>query len=255
MSKVCKEPFCIEYLCCKFFVNEGEGIINIYDKLFGTNEKKNTISLGGKTYDLSLSKNSEFSDVPTFLEWYKSVCCESNNEPELTDEIRVDKEYICNDGFYEVVVTSYDLTGVEVSVTSTLTTIPCDSGIDVEVDYLCNIVTGFYDEIVKVFDINGVEVSTTTNTTTIPCVVPCTPAMESFQGDNATLTSYNKINLFMPKCCEVTITTDAGTITFPAQDCAWTWCDSFDCELTSYTVSASNPDCLDKITTILTKSK
>ena len=103
-------------------------------------------------------------------------------------EVRCDKEYICNDGFYEVVVTCFDSNGAETSVTSTLTTIPCDSGIDVEVDFLCNSVTGFFDQIITVFDINGVIESTTTNATTIACPKDCEAI-----GSKGTLTNWSDL--------------------------------------------------------------
>lgn len=113
--------------------------------------------------------------------------------------------------------------------------------------------------------INGVEESTTniwvladgTTTDTLPtgltsCVEECDPAVESFLGDNATLVNFNSMELFIPKCCEVTVNTSAGSFTLPAQSQKWFYCKEFGCNITEYEIVA---DCTDDITTILTRTK
>lgn len=81
--------------------------------------------------------------------------------------------------------------------------------------------------------------------------VLCDPKVETFQGSNATLTQFNEICVMIPKCCEIAITTNAGIIVIPAQPGSYSFNKKFDCFLTSYSISG---DCVDKVTTILTKS-
>lgn len=85
----------------------------------------------------------------------------------------------------------------------------------------------------------------------------CDPKWESFTGDNATLKAFNKLSLFIPACCSVTIKTDAGVITLPAQNGPWNFCEEFGCDLTAYSIAVGADDTctVEDITTILTKTK
>ena len=110
---------------------------------------------------------------------------------------------------------------------------------------------------------DGIEVSTSTfwivdgvKITTEPldiieCEV-CDPQTESFLGDNATLTQFNNITVIIPKCCEATITTSAGTIIIPSIGGAKVMTEHFDCFVSDYQITST---CVDEITTILTKTK
>lgn len=94
--------------------------------------------------------------------------------------------------------------------------------------------------------------STNINPGVVDCIEPCNPLVESFQGNNPTLSEFNNITAIVPSCCEVTITTSAGTITIPAQNSRFTFNQSYDCLVSNYMLSG---DCIDDITTILQKSK
>lgn len=98
--------------------------------------------------------------------------------------------------------------------------------------------------------VNGVK--TDTNPGAIDCVEECNPLIESFTGNNSTLDSFNSIEVFIPKCCNVTITTTAGTFTLPSQQSTWVYTKQFDCNVGSYNIESN---CINEITTILTKTK
>jgi hypothetical protein len=85
-----------------------------------------------------------------------------------------------------------------------------------------------------------------------PCVEVCDPAVESFLGNNATLALFNEFSVFVPSCCELTITTSAGEIVLPAQQAPFMFCQKFECFISDYVLSG---DCVDEVRTILTKTK
>lgn len=80
----------------------------------------------------------------------------------------------------------------------------------------------------------------------------CQPNTESFKGNLATLPEFNDIVVFIPQCCEVTITNSAGSIVLPTQQSNWVYTQRYDCLVSNYNISSS---CVDEITTILTKTK
>ena len=80
----------------------------------------------------------------------------------------------------------------------------------------------------------------------------CEPVIEDFLGNNAPDIQFDSIQVIIPKCCEIVITTSAGTITIPAQESKFVFNKSFDCLITGYQI---NGNCVDKVYTILTKSK
>jgi hypothetical protein len=98
------------------------------------------------------------------------------------------------------------------------------------------------------------SISTTEPTGIRPCTDDCNcdPQVESFQGNAATLTTFNEIDLFVPKCCEITVTTSAGTFTIPSQPSPFNFCKKFDCLVSGYSIAG---DCISDVYTLLTKTK
>lgn len=86
-----------------------------------------------------------------------------------------------------------------------------------------------------------------------PCTLDCNcnPATESFTGNNATLDQFNSYQIIAPPCCELTITTSAGTITLPPQPNPYSFTQDFKCSITDYEISGP---CIDDVTTILTRT-
>lgn len=76
----------------------------------------------------------------------------------------------------------------------------------------------------------------------------CEPYFDSFTADNIpAIQAYNSISILKEECCEITVTTDAGTITLPNN--VKEWCpDTFHCCLEDLTITG---DCLDKVTVFL----
>ncbi len=127
-----------------------------------------------------------------------------------------------------------------------------DTGERYEVEYCDIFVDGELITTVEFWYLPDGTVSNTTPAgTLISCSDTCEPATESFTGDGATLTEFHQYTLFIPRCCTVTITTSAGTIVLPPQDVSWVFDQKFDCLVSGYSISA---DCVDEITTILTKT-
>ena len=123
---------------------------------------------------------------------------------------------------------------------------------------------GEVKEVLCILYVNGIETSTETfwivdglKTNTQPviidCEVPCEPAVESFFGNTSTLSEYDTIEVFVPKCCEVTLITSAGSLILPAKNTSYYYSKSFNCFLTSYNITSTCD--VNTIQTILTKTK
>lgn len=160
----------------------------------------------------------------------------------------------------------FDSTGQPTGIAPTGT--PCDLNKDYEFKFFtedkCDEDGNKVKEVLCISYINGEEVSNETfwivngvkiNTEPIgltTCEKECSPSIESFMGDSATLTEYNQIEVFLPKCCNVTIITSAGNFTIPASPNKQYYTKKFDCFLTSYSITS---DCeVDTIMSILTKT-
>lgn len=184
-----------------------------------------------------------------------------------------DKEILCApDGTRIVVVTTYSSTGIPSSIAYNLDgtiysgTISelrtCD--IDLESDPIIICINGItaYQWVVKkdgeptgdVYYTNkfGALIGIPVDFTLGECSL-CDPKQESFIGNNSTLTEFNSIAIFIPKCCTITYMTSAGTVTIPSQSNPWMYSQSFECNVTGYNISASCD--INNITTTLTKTK
>ena len=192
---------------------------------------------------------------------FEIVCVEENDSLYL---ISVDTASI------PATIQVFDSSGND--VTGTVTPIRCqDITVDTEKEFFCIDGLDFTrNDCIKkdengVFlsvesfwqDRNGIVVLDPTAGATLvskgACKI-CNPAWESFTGSNATLAGWNKLSLFVPKCCAVQITTSAGTIQLPAQPSAWNFCEVFECLVTGFELTSTNGCDINEITTILTKS-
>lgn len=81
--------------------------------------------------------------------------------------------------------------------------------------------------------------------------ITCQAMQESFTGDNATLALFNSIMMIIPKCCEITLTTSAGTIVLPAQQENWVYSYCFECPVSDFSIEG---DCVDDVHVILSKN-
>lgn len=172
--------------------------------------------------------------------------------------------YVLDENTNAVIEVYFDNTGA--STTTRPVGEPCGDPIDYEFKFFQTEKCLNDSKVLEVLCIlyeNGAEVSTETfwivdgvKVTTDPgvtdCVIPCEPLIESFLGSNATLAEYNSFEIFIPKCCEVTVTTSAGTFILPAQSLPWVYSKQFECILTEYTIAG---DCIDTVTTVLSKTK
>lgn len=83
--------------------------------------------------------------------------------------------------------------------------------------------------------------------------VICSPLQNGFYGDNSTITEFDSIFIDIPKCCQITYTTSAGSVTLPLKEQNWIFTQSFNCLVNGYTITS---DCdIDNVYTLLTKTK
>lgn len=214
--------------------------------------------------------NLGYADLAAFEAYIlaqRALCCE---------EIDTEYEVVCveeNDNLYIIVIedgviTVQDFNGND--VTGTVTPTACvDVTYDTEKEFFCvdgvdytrndcikKDKDGTFLEVNSFWqDITGTVVPEPTGTKTRGACEICTPTTESFLGDNATLTEFNEITIDIPKCCAVSFTTNAGTINLPSKNSNWIFCQKYDCNLTSFSLSASTQECLDETFVILTKTK
>ena len=214
---------------------------------------------------------ADLAAMEAFIIVSRQACCESDiNQPEL-ELVCVEENinlYILDLSTTPPTVTDFDGNDVTGTVTPTVCQ---DVTFDTEkefycvdgVDYTRNDCTkkdkaGVVISVESYWqDITGaiVEAPTGGVITKGACEI-CNPAIESFYGNNATLTGFNKFTVDIPKCCSVEITTSAGTITLPAKPINWIFCEHFECDLTNYNIAITDGECKpDDIYTILTKTK
>ena len=179
-----------------------------------------------------------------------------------------DHQILCTpDGTKIIVVTTYSSTGVPSSIAYNLDqslytgdiNLLTNCDIDLESDPIIICINGVAAKKngvptgdVYYTDKFGVLIPAPAIFTFGECVL-CSPKQESFLGNNPTLTEFNSISVDIPKCCSVTITHSAGTITLLPKQQNWIYTQSFDCMLTDYSITSTCD--VNLINTILIKTK
>ncbi len=184
-----------------------------------------------------------------------------------------DHQILCApDGTKVIVVTTYSSTGVPSSIAYNLDqslytgdiNLLTNCDIDLESDPIIICIDGVsaIQWVVKkngvptgdvyYTDKFGVIISAPAVFTFGECVL-CSPKQESFLGNNPTLTEFNSISVDIPKCCSVTISHSAGTITLLPKQQNWIYTQSFECMLTNYSITSTCD--VNLINTILIKTK
>ena len=184
-----------------------------------------------------------------------------------------DHQILCTpDGTKVIVVTTYSSTGIPSSIAYNLDqslyigdiNLLTNCDIDLESDPIIICIDGV-SAIQWVVKKNGVPTGDVYYTDKFGLLIPapaiftfgecvlCSPKQESFLGNNPTLTEFNSISVDIPKCCSVTITHSAGTITLLPKQQNWIYTQSFDCMLTDYSITSTCD--VNLINTILIKTK
>ena len=209
---------------------------------------------------------ADLADFQVFILAQRAECCE---------EAAGGLELVCveeNDNLYilDISVVPPVLTDFEGNEVTGLTPTVCrDITFDTEKEFFCvdgvdytrndcikKDIDGTILEVNSFWqDLTGAIVQEPTGTKVRGACEFCSPATESFLGNNATLTEFNEITIDIPKCCAVSFTTNAGTINLPSKNSNWIFCQKYDCNLTSFSLSASTQECLDETFVILTKTK
>ena len=184
-----------------------------------------------------------------------------------------DHQILCTpDGTKVIVVTTYSSTGIPSSIAYNLDqslyigdiNLLTNCDVDLESDPIIICIDGV-SAIQWVVKKNGVPTGDVYYTDKFGVLIPapaiftfgecvlCSPKQESFLGNNPTLTEFNSISVDIPKCCSVTITHSAGTITLLPKQQNWIYTQSFDCMLTDYSITSTCD--VNLINTILIKTK
>ena len=184
-----------------------------------------------------------------------------------------DHQILCTpDGTKVIVVTTYSSTGIPSSIAYNLDqslyigdiNLLTNCDVDLESDPIIICIDGV-SAIQWVVKKNGVPTGDVYYTDKFGLLIPapaiftfgecvlCSPKQESFLGNNPTLTEFNSISVDIPKCCSVTITHSAGTITLLPKQQNWIYTQSFDCMLTDYSITSTCD--VNLINTILIKTK
>lgn len=239
---------------------------------------------------MSTETNRHLSDIKGYVRAINTSLCEAPNPStvEITNDCtkpvpvffcdpqkEFDKTILCDKNTFAkvVVVTEYSSTGVPTStaynldgslytgdIVNDLTL--CEVDLESDDIIICANGVGLVQWVVKkngvptgeiyYTDKFGVLVSTPADFTYGECQL-CLPLQEGFMGDAATLAEFDSIYIDIPKCCSVTYTTSAGTVTLPAKEQNWIFTQSFNCFVSSYKISATCD--VNLIFSLLTKTK
>ena len=146
----------------------------------------------------------------------------------------------------------------EIELSNTDTMVACGEQppqVDITKVEYCNQATGTnWLQICKhVTDVDGNTVTTVLQEQDLgtTCVKVCEPAISEVFGETTTPTEFTAIAVNNPKCCDVLVTTSAGTFTVTKNECGLS--EHFDCVVTLESIAVTGDCDPATVHTILTK--